>query len=92
MYGLIGKKVKMSQIFNADGHVVPVTLVQAGPCVVSQVKTKDSDGYNSVQLAFGEKSKRNTNMFFGKILVLSKVVNNLSSFCSGNLLLAHTSQ
>ena len=56
-----GKKIKMSQIFNADGHVVPVTLVQAGPCVVSQVKTKDSDGYNSVQLAFGEKSKRNTN-------------------------------
>ena len=39
MYGLIGKKVKMSQIFNADGHVVPVTLVQAGPCVVSQIKT-----------------------------------------------------
>ena len=61
MYGLIGKKVKMSQIFNADGHVVPVTLVQAGPCVVSQIKTNDSDGYNSVQLAFGEKSKRNTN-------------------------------
>ncbi len=61
MYGLIGKKIKMSQIFNAEGHVVPVTLVQAGPCVVSQIKTTDTDGYNSVQLAFGEKSKRNTN-------------------------------
>ena len=61
MYGLIGKKVKMSQIFNAEGHVVPVTLVQAGPCVVSQIKTTDTDGYDSVQLAFGEKSKRNTN-------------------------------
>ena len=61
MYGLIGKKVKMSQIFNEEGHVVPVTLVQAGPCVVSQIKTTDTDGYNSVQLAFGEKSKRNTN-------------------------------
>ena len=61
MYGLIGKKVKMSQIFNDQGHVVPVTLVEAGPCVVSQIKTIDSDGYNSVQLAFGKKSKRNTN-------------------------------
>ena len=61
MYGLIGKKVKMSQIFNDNGHVVPVTLIQAGPCTVSQVKTTDSDGYNSVQLAFGKKSKRNTN-------------------------------
>ena len=60
MYGLIGKKIKMSQIFNADGHVVPVTLVQAGPCVISQIKTSDTDGYNSVQLAFGKKSKRNT--------------------------------
>ena len=61
MYGLIGKKVKMSQIFNDQGHVVPVTLVEAGPCVVSQIKTIDSDGYNSIQLAFGKKSKRNTN-------------------------------
>ena len=41
--------------------MVPVTLIQAGPCTVSQVKTADSDGYNSVQLAFGKKSKRNTN-------------------------------
>ena len=61
MYGLIGKKLKMSQIFNENGHVVPVTLIQAGPCTVSQVKTIDSDGYYSVQLAFGEKSKLNTN-------------------------------
>jgi len=61
MYGLIGKKVKMSQIFNEEGHVIPVTLVQAGPCVVSQIKTTDTDGYDSIQLAFGEKSKRNTN-------------------------------
>ena len=61
MYGLIGKKLKMSQMFNENGHVVPVTLIQAGPCTVSQVKTIDSDGYNSVQLAFGEKSKRNIN-------------------------------
>ncbi len=61
MYGLIGKKIKMSQIFNEEGHVVPVTLVQAGPCVVSQFKTTVIVGYNSVQLAFGDKSKRNIN-------------------------------
>ena len=61
MYGLIGKKVKMTQIFNDAGHVVPVTLVEAGPCVVSQIKDKKNAGYNSVQLAYGQKSKKKTN-------------------------------
>ena len=44
MYGLIGKKVKMTQIFNDDGHVVPVTMVEAGPCVVSQIKDENNAG------------------------------------------------
>jgi len=61
MYGLIGKKVKMTQIFNDDGHVVPVTMVEAGPCVVSQIKDENNAGYNAVQLAYGQKSKRKTN-------------------------------
>ena len=61
MYGLIGKKVKMTQIFNENGHVVPVTLVEAGPCTVSQIKEEKDNGYNAVQLAYGEKSKKNTN-------------------------------
>tara|TARA_S200000501_G_C20814632_1_gene739977 strand:+ start:96 stop:716 length:621 start_codon:yes stop_codon:yes gene_type:complete len=61
VYGLIGKKVKMTQIFNDAGHVVPVTLVEAGPCVVSQIKDKKNAGYNSVQLAYGQKSKKKTN-------------------------------
>ena len=61
MYGLIGKKDRMPQIFNDDGHVVPVTLVEAGPCTVSQIKVEKDNGYNAVQLAYGKKSKNSTN-------------------------------
>ena len=50
--GLIGKKVGMTQIIQDDGTVVPVTVIQAGPCVVVQKKTVDKDGYDSVQLGF----------------------------------------
>lgn len=50
---ILGKKVKMTQIFNAAGEMVPVTVVEAGPCFVSQVKTKENDGYDAVQIAFG---------------------------------------
>lgn len=57
--GLIGKKVGMTQIFDAAGVAVPVTLIEAGPCYVTQVRTQDSDGYSSVQLGFQEaKPKR----------------------------------
>ena len=51
--GLIGKKIVMTQIFNEEGKVIPVTVIEAGPCVVSQVKTEETDGYNSIQLGFG---------------------------------------
>ena len=61
MYGLIGKKVKMTQVFNDDGHVVPVTLVEAGPCTVSQIKLEKDNGYNAIQLAYGSRSKNKTN-------------------------------
>ena len=50
MYGIIGKKVKMTQIFNENGHVVPVTLVEAGPCTVSQIKEEKDNGYNACLL------------------------------------------
>lgn len=57
--GLIGKKIGMTQIFDGDGRAVPVTLIEAGPCFVSQIKTLANDGYNAVQLAFDEvKPKR----------------------------------
>ena len=50
---IIGKKLGMSQIFTADGKVIPVTVVEAGPCTVVQIKTKENDGYDAVQVGFG---------------------------------------
>ena len=50
--GLIGKKVGMTQIFDEKGNVIPVTVIEAGPCVVAQVKTVETDGYEAVQLGF----------------------------------------
>jgi large subunit ribosomal protein L3 len=52
--GIIGKKIGMTQIFDNEGKVIPVTVIEAGPCVVTQVKTKEKDGYVSVQLGFGD--------------------------------------
>jgi len=56
--GLLGTKVGMAQVFNESGVVTPVTIIQAGPCYVTQVKTEDSDGYTAVQLGFGEIKER----------------------------------
>ena len=52
--GIIGKKIGMTQLFDENGMVVPVTVVEAGPCVVVQKKTVESDGYTAVQVGFGE--------------------------------------
>ena len=60
MPGLIGKKIGMTSIFDKDGKNIPCTVIQAGPCTVTQVKTIESDGYASVQLAFDEKKEKNT--------------------------------
>ena len=60
MRGIIGKKIGMTSIFNADGKHVPCTIIEAGPCTVTQVKTQDTDGYNALQLAFGEKKEKHT--------------------------------
>ena len=60
MSGIIGKKVGMTSIFDADGKNIPCTVIEAGPCVVTQVKTIETDGYESVQLAFDEKKEKNT--------------------------------
>jgi len=61
MAGILGLKVGMTQIFDNDGLVVPVTVIKAGPCYVTQIKTKEKDGYNAVQLAFYDaKEKRVT--------------------------------
>ncbi len=58
MKGIIGKKVGMTQLFDDSGMVVPVTVIEAGPCYVTQVKTIESDGYNAVQLGFEEVAER----------------------------------
>ena len=50
--GIIGKKIGMTQIFDEKGNAIPVTVIEAGPCVVSQVKTKETDGYEAIQLGF----------------------------------------
>jgi large subunit ribosomal protein L3 len=60
MSGIIGKKVGMTTIFNAEGQAVPCTLIEAGPCVVTQVRTEDKDGYKAIQLGYGEKKEKNT--------------------------------
>ncbi len=60
MEGLIGKKLGMSQIFTEDGKAVPVTVIEAGPCFVTQVKTMDRDGYAAVQIGFDEKKQKHT--------------------------------
>jgi large subunit ribosomal protein L3 len=54
MKAILGKKLGMTQVWSEDDRLVPVTVIEAGPCVVSQVKTEDNDGYQAVQLAFGE--------------------------------------
>ncbi len=58
MRGLLGKKVGMSRVFNSHGEVVPVTILIVGPCIVTQVKTIENDGYESVQLGFGQKKDK----------------------------------
>ena len=60
MKGIIGKKIGMTSVFSPDGKQTACTIIEAGPCIVTQVKTKDSDGYTSLQLAFGEKKEKHT--------------------------------
>ena len=76
MSGLIGKKIGMTSIFGANGKYIPCTVIEAGPCVVTQVKTLEKDGYASVQLAFDEKKEKHTSSamkgHFGKAATTPK--------------------
>ncbi|GAA6528981.1 50S ribosomal protein L3 [Segatella asaccharophila] len=66
MPGLIGRKIGMTSVFSADGKNIPCTVIEAGPCVVTQVKTVEKDGYKAVQLGFGEaKEKRCSKSLMG---------------------------
>ena len=74
--GLIGKKVGMTQIFDESGKVIPVTVIEAGPCVVAQVKTEETDGYTAIQLGFGDVKESKVNKpekgHFSKVNVTPK--------------------
>ncbi|WPQ65037.1 50S ribosomal protein L3 [Chitinophaga sancti] len=59
MKGIIGKKIGMTSIFEPNGKQTAVTIIEAGPCVVTQVKSQETDGYNAIQVAFGEKKEKN---------------------------------
>ncbi len=61
MRGLIGKKVGMTQVYDEQGVMTPVTVVEVGPCVVTQVKTEKNDGYDAVQVGYGERKKKHLN-------------------------------
>src|SRR5688572_8100380 len=60
MPGIIGRKIGMTSVYGADGESIACTVIEAGPCVVTQVKNQETDGYRAVQLAFGEKKEKNT--------------------------------
>jgi large subunit ribosomal protein L3 len=61
MPGLLAKKLGMTNIFSEDGQIIPVTVLEAGPCNVYSVKTKEKDGYEAIQIGFGEKKEKRTN-------------------------------
>jgi large subunit ribosomal protein L3 len=60
MPGIIGRKIGMTSVYSAEGKATPCTVIEAGPCVVTQVKTQEKDGYEAVQLGFGERKEKNT--------------------------------
>ncbi len=60
MPGIIGRKIGMTSIYSAEGKAMPCTVIEAGPCVVTQIKTQDRDGYEAVQLGFGDRKDKNT--------------------------------
>lgn len=60
MKGIIGKKIGMTSIYDPQGKIIPCTVIEAGPCVVTQVKTIDNDGYEAIQMGFGAKKEKNT--------------------------------
>ena len=66
MSGIIGKKIGMTSIYDENGKNIPCTILQAGPCTITQVKTEDKDGYSSFQLGFDEKTKNTTKAYEGQ--------------------------
>ena len=89
MSGIIGKKIGMTSIYDAAGKNIPCTVIEAGPCVVTQVKTKEKDGYDAIQLAFDDKKEKHTTRalrgHFAKAGVTSKkIVREFTRFEAGH--------
>lgn len=61
MQGLLGKKIGMTQVFSEGDRLIPVTVIEAGPCVVTQIKTDETDGYSAIQVGFGVRKEKHTN-------------------------------
>jgi len=59
--GLLGNKIGMTQVFDESGNIIPVTILKVGPCVVTQVKTESKDGYDSIQIGYGNVSSKRLN-------------------------------
>jgi len=72
MSGLLGKKIGMTSIFDENGKNIPCTVIEAGPCVVSQVRTKEVDGYEAIQLAYEDKKDKHTTKAMKVILQKQK--------------------
>ena len=79
MRGLVGKKIGMSRIFDDSGSVVPVTVLQMGPCAVVQIKTKNKDGYNAVQVGYD--SVKNNKISKPKINEMTDIATVFALFC-----------
>jgi large subunit ribosomal protein L3 len=60
MAGIIGKKLGMTSVFSTDGKNIPCTIIEAGPCVVTQIKSQEKDGYEAIQIGYGERKEKNT--------------------------------
>jgi large subunit ribosomal protein L3 len=89
MSGIIGKKIGMTSVYDENGKNIPCTLIEAGPCVVTQVRTKETDGYESIQMAYGELKDKHTNKamkgHFAKAGVSpKKIVKEFTRFESGH--------
>jgi large subunit ribosomal protein L3 len=84
--GLLGRKIGMTQIFNPVGEAVPVTVIEAGPCVVTQIRTSERDGYEAVQIGFGEvRPKSLTKPEQGHLAGAGRIVRYLREFTADNV-------
>jgi large subunit ribosomal protein L3 len=84
--GLLGRKIGMTQVFSPNGETIPVTVLEVGPCVVTQIRTKDRDGYEAVQIGYGEvKAKHLTKPQQGHLAKAGKLVRHLREFEADNV-------